>query len=217
MPIKLPLFPLHTVFFPGMTLPLHIFEQRYRDMVNGCLNDRRPFGVLLIRSGQEVGGSANPHTVGTYGSISRVERLPDGRLNIEVVGQERFRVLDLHHDQAYLTGTVEKFPLQDPEAPTAVHAARRLAPWLSRYLKLLGDAAELPLEQQAMPAKPAALAYLAAIIVQIPMAEKQLLLNCPSTAELLTRENRVFRREISLVRAMLSRHQAAQNSDYSPN
>ncbi len=200
-----------------MTLPLHIFEPRYREMINLCLDDGLPFGVVLIRSGPEVGGDAQPHPVGTYGSISRVERLPDGRLNIEVVGQERFRVLDLHRDRAYLTGTLEKFPLRDADGPGAVHCARRLVPWITRYLKLLGDAAELALDQQAMPVRPAALAYLAAIIAQVPMAEKQLLLNCVTTEEMLERERALYRRELSLIRAMLTSPQARHNADISPN
>lgn len=215
--LKLPLFPLNTVLFPGMTLPLHIFEQRYREMVNLCLHTRQPFGVALIQSGSEVGAPAKPHPIGTYGSISRVERLSDGRMNIEVVGHERFRVLELHHDQAYLTGTVERFPLQETGEPAAAACARRLAPWISRYLKLLGQAADLKLDQQAMPARPAALAYLGAIILQVPMPEKQALLNCASAQAMLEREHRLYRREISLVRAMLAAPPAQQASDFSPN
>ena len=217
MPLKLPLFPLNTVLFPGMTLPLHIFEPRYREMVNLCLASRQPFGVALIQTGPEVGGPATPHPIGTYGAISRVERLPDGRLNIEVVGQERFRLLELHHDQAYLTGTVERFPLQEGDPPATAACARRLAPWIARYLKLLGQAADLQLDQQAMPARPTALAYLGAIILQIPMPEKQALLTCASTHAMLDQEHRLYRREISLVRAMLGAPPNSQAADFSPN
>src|SRR5690242_121607 len=105
--MKLPLFPLHTVLFPGMSLPLHIFEPRYRTMINECLSSGAPFGIVLISSGREVGEPAVPHTVGTTAHISGAERLPDGRLNIEVVGQQRFQIIELHQDQSYLTGTIE--------------------------------------------------------------------------------------------------------------
>ncbi|MGQ0603093.1 MAG: LON peptidase substrate-binding domain-containing protein [Anaerolineales bacterium] len=156
--IKLPLFPLHTVLFPGMTLPLHIFEPRYREMINRCVTDRLPFGVVLIDSGREVVGPARPHPIGTYGTISRVERLPDGRMNIEVVGQERFRIHELHTDTSYLQGTVEKFPLAAPNESQAQNCARRLTPWITRYLKLLGQVADMSFDKQEMPASPVALA-----------------------------------------------------------
>jgi Lon protease-like protein len=200
-----------------MTLPLHIFEPRYREMINLCLHTRQPFGVALIQAGSEVGAPARPHLVGTYGAISRVERLPDGRMNIEVVGHERFRLLELHHDQAYLTGTVERFPLQAADEPAAAACARRLAPWISRYLKLLGDAADLNLDHQAMPARPAALAYLGAIILQVPLPEKQALLSCASARTMLEHEHLLYRREISLVRAMLAAPPAQQTADFSTN
>ena len=84
--MKLALFPLHTVLFPGMALPLHIFEPRYRQLVDHCLETNSAFGVVLIQSGREVGGPAIPHTIGTTARITAAERLPDGGLNIEAVG-----------------------------------------------------------------------------------------------------------------------------------
>lgn len=200
-----------------MTLPLHIFEPRYRQMINRCLAEREPFGVLLIRTGPEVGGLADPHPVGTYGSISRVERLRDGRMNIEVVGQERFRVLALHEDEAYLTGTVEKYPLREEHGPTAARCARHLVHWVGRYLKLLSEVVDVSFDRQGLPNSPLALAYFAAIIVQAPMNEKQALLNCSTADEMLERECVLYRRELSLIRAMLNVPKLQQNSDFSPN
>lgn len=200
-----------------MTLPLHIFETRYREMIHGCLKERQPFGVLLIRSGAEVGGPAEPYRVGTYGMISRAERLPDGRMNVEVIGQERFRVLDLHHDQAYLTGTVEKFPLTQQDCTAVAHKAQRLTAWVGQYLKLFSQVANIAFDQQGLPPDPIALAYFSAIIAQVPMLEKQALLNCATADEMLTRECVLYRREISLIRAMLSSPQAQHNPDLSPN
>lgn len=200
-----------------MTLPLHIFEPRYRQMVNRCLTEREPFGVVLIRRGPEVGGYAEPYPIGTYGLISRVERLRDGRMNIEVVGQERFRVLALHHDEAYLTGTVEKFPLVEAHGPTVIRCAQRLIHWLDRYLKLLSEVANISFDRQGLPTSPVALAYFAAIIIQAPLTEKQTLLSCPTADEMLERECVLYRRELSLIRAMLDSRRFRQNSDFSPN
>src|SRR6185503_19425073 len=102
--MELRLFPLNTVLFPGMRMPLHIFEERYRLMIRECIEQDAPFGVLLIREGEETGGSAVPHGVGTTARITQVEYLDDGRMNIFTIGQERFRLSELSTDREYLTG-----------------------------------------------------------------------------------------------------------------
>ncbi|MEZ4622859.1 MAG: LON peptidase substrate-binding domain-containing protein [Caldilineaceae bacterium] len=106
--MDLPLFPLkNVVLFPGMVLPLHIFEPRYREMINRCIDEQLPFGVVLIEEGTEIGEAATPHRIGTGAKIIRVERLEDGRMNITALGTERFQIQEVHHDRAYLTATVE--------------------------------------------------------------------------------------------------------------
>ena len=213
----LPLFPLQTVLFPGMALPLHIFEPRYRLMVNECLSRGTSFGVVLIQSGHEVGEPATPHAIGTTAHIARAERMADGRLNIEIVGQQRFHILNLHHDQAYLTGTVEEYPLSGGNDRAARRSAGALLPWLNRYISLLGENAEAKFDPAEMPREPASIAYLAAIVAQIPASEKQLLLALASAAELLERERLIYRRETALLRAMLQTHGPSQSTGFSTN
>ncbi len=215
--MKLPLFPLHTVLFPGMALPLHIFEPRYREMITHCRNQGLPFGVVLIRSGVEVGGVAEPHRVGTSALIAQVEKLADGRMNIETIGHERFHILALHYDRSYLEGTVESFPLTQSNTPQAVRAANALTPWIKRYLGLIGEAADTPLDAEQLPQDPASLAYLAAIVAQVPPLEKQNLLATPSAVELLDQERALYRREVSLLRVMLDRERAKGDASLSPN
>jgi Lon protease-like protein len=216
--LKLPLFPLHTVLFPGMVLPLHIFEPRYRRMVSACLHDQAPFGVVLIRSGPEVGGLAAPFSVGTRARIRRVEHLADGRMNIEAVGEERFRLLQLYSAQDEVhTGEIAAFPLLGSDEPAAHVAARALRRWLTRYLELLGRAAHTQLPEKPFPADPAGLAYFAAIIAQLPALDKQTLLEVGDTADLLVRERALYRRETSLMRAMLSRSPGRAGQTHSPN
>src|SRR6476469_494249 len=99
---RLALFPLNTVLFPGMPLPLHIFEERYKLMIGRCIEENRPFGVVLIRSGPEVGGPATPHVVGTTAEISGWKRLEDGRLNLIVMGTERFRIVEVVRQEPYM-------------------------------------------------------------------------------------------------------------------
>jgi Lon protease-like protein len=88
----IPLFPLHTVLFPGGPLPLRIFETRYTDMVRRCTREQLPFGVLLIQEGDEAGEVATTATVGCSARIVDFHTLHDGLLGISCVGERRFRV-----------------------------------------------------------------------------------------------------------------------------
>lgn len=101
------LFPLQSVLFPGMRMPLHIFEDRYKTMIRECIEEDAPFGVLLIRVGAEIGGAAVPYGVGTTARINQVEYLDDGRMNIFAMGERRFRVVQLDTSKEYLSGEIE--------------------------------------------------------------------------------------------------------------
>ena len=91
--MRVPLFPLNTVLFPGGPLPLRIFETRYIDMVKDCVRDDSPFGVLLIRDGGET-GRATTHTVGTLARITDWYQGSDGLLGVTAIGEQRFRLLE---------------------------------------------------------------------------------------------------------------------------
>ena len=88
----IPLFPLHTVLFPGGPLPLRIFETRYTDMVRRCMREQQPFGVVLIQEGEEAGPVATTATVGCSARIADFYTLQDGLLGISCVGERKFRV-----------------------------------------------------------------------------------------------------------------------------
>lgn len=105
--MELPIFPLNAVLFPGATMPLHIFEERYKQMINECIDQERPFGVVLIRSGREVGASAEPFELGTTAHIQQVERLDEGKMNIICTGGRRFRLIETVEGAPYLKGNVE--------------------------------------------------------------------------------------------------------------
>ncbi len=102
----LPLFPLGTVLFPGMVLPLHIFEPRYRAMIADRMNDDPMFGVVRIRRGREVGDEPEIFRVGTAASLVRASRHADGRYDIVVAGARRFLVHECHWDASYMTGSI---------------------------------------------------------------------------------------------------------------
>jgi len=197
--VGLPLFPLHTVLFPGQLLPLHIFEPRYRLMVTECLAGQSTFGVVLIQEGAEVGDEATPFDVGTTARIEQVNRLDDGRFNILCVGQARFRVLSLRHNRPYLSGDVDLWPWEPPAQeqpdPRTAHVKSLLTTYLQRLAHATGNTVQL----DDMPDEPAPLAHLAAIVLQIPNQDKQALLSLPTIDSLMTgciealkRENRAL-------------------------
>jgi len=119
---KLPLFPLHTVLFPGGPLPLRIFETRYLDMVSYCMRKDCGFGICLIREGREVGEVAKTHDIGTIAKIVDWGQRNDGLLGIDVVGQERFRIVSSMVQSNGLTESViEPLPEELPQEIPADH------------------------------------------------------------------------------------------------
>lgn len=139
--MDLRLFPLNAVLFPGMRMPLHIFEERYRIMIRECIEEDAPFGVLLIKAGGEAGSGAVPHDVGTTARILQVEYLEDGRMNIFTMGQERFRIVAINTTRPYLRGEVTILD-QEPATDSAYAALPRARLVFDDYLKTylaLGD------------------------------------------------------------------------------
>ena len=95
---QIPIFPLHTVLYPGGALALRIFEPRYLDMVGKCLKEDSGFGICLISEGKETDASAESFEYGTFGNISYWQQLPEGLLGITVRGQQRFRIISKQTD-----------------------------------------------------------------------------------------------------------------------
>lgn len=209
----LPLFPLNTVLFPGMSLPLHIFEERYKLMVNHCVQTNRPFGVVLIKSGDEVGTSAETHGIGTTAHITNVERLSDGRMNVATVGTQRFRIAEYRHDLAYLHGIVEDFPLEGVGDTTLSAEISKLTRRLREYLDIFAKLGNVEIDQREFPTDPMTLAFLVAIIVRMPMEDKQNLLRIPTLAELVKTENHILWRESELLNVLIEQGQHWRNDD----
>ena len=137
--IEIPIFPLRSVLCPGVALPLHIFEERYRLMVNRCIERGEPFGVVLLRQGREVGPlKGQVAAVGTTAAIRRAGAYPDGRLDILTVGQQRFRLEGVDNvSEPYLVGRVSL--LDEPTGPEgeASDRAQRVGRRFIEYLELL--------------------------------------------------------------------------------
>ena len=142
----LPLFPLGTVLYPGLLLPLHIFEERYRQLVRDLLagGEAPRFGVVAIREGRETGvtGVSALYPVGCTAVLRQVEKYPDGRYDIVTVGVQRFRLLELDQSQPYLRGEVELLPDETGDPAQAELAARAVRPAFRDYLRALGSLAQ---------------------------------------------------------------------------
>jgi Lon protease-like protein len=206
---NLPLFPLNTVLFPGMILPLHIFEERYKLMINHCLKQECPFGVVLIREGKEVGSGAVPYKVGTTAHIAKVSRLEEGRMNLVVIGVERFRLRSLQHDRPYLAGTADPWPLETAKSAELEKWVEPLRALFRQYLSLLALAEGHKIDVEDVPPEPRTLALLIAIALQLPMSQKQALLARSSVTSMLRAEWAIMRRE-QLILDYIIRTQEAQ-------
>ena len=132
MSTLLPLFPLHTVLFPGGHLPLRIFEQRYIEMVKQAIADGTPFGICAIREGTETGTPAVPYTVGTLVRITDWDMPEAGILHIDTQGEERFVIRHVETEPSgLLVGTVdsisaEPYSVIPGELELAVEILRRI-------------------------------------------------------------------------------------------
>jgi Lon protease-like protein len=136
----LAMFPLGTVLLPGMVLPLHVFEPRYRALVSDCLSGEPEFGVVLIERGHEVGGGDVRRDVGTVARILGVSALEDGRSALVTVGTRRIRVEQWLADEPYPRADVEEWPDLDDsgQAPTVDELVGRLR----RVLALASEAGD---------------------------------------------------------------------------
>lgn len=216
---ELPLFPLHSVLFPGMPLYLHIFEERYKRMIRLCLKTRQPFGVVLIRKGLEAFGPlAEPHAIGCLARIVQNEELPGGRMNITAVGEERFWIMELLSDrEPYLVGQVETFPLQISDPRLFASAVKPLRPLIERYLQLLARTGSAQISMNDFSKEPRSFVYAAAVLLQTTPEVKQELLATPEGLELAGRLRKVYLRESALLRALLSRGGSEEEKIFSRN
>ena len=204
----LPLFPLGTVLYPGLLLPLHIFEERYRELVRDMLAGPEPrrFGVIAIREGSETGADAVTalHDVGCTATLRRISERDDGRFDLVTVGTDRFRLLGLDHSRPYLQADVEFLPEQigDPDAAgVAVQAVQRA---FRGYVDALNARGVTQVSIPDLPAEPIGLSYLVAASVIADLPDRQVLLAEPDAVRRLAAERTLLSRETSMLRSLTS-------------
>jgi Lon protease-like protein len=216
----LPLFPLNTVLFPGMPLSLHIFEDRYKLMIGHCVNERQPFGVLLLKTGsaeERPGQVTEPCLVGCSAAITEFQPLAHGRMNIIAVGRERFTVRAFHYDQPYLTADIEHQPFEPAGGYDPDSAVRLLRRWLERYLTRIGRFEQMPVDMAALPEDPLQLAFLGATLLSTPVEDKQKVLEAESEFEAIRQAARLLRREITLLDVLARPFPGGNDSVFSAN
>lgn len=183
--MEIPLFPLpNLVLFPNIVVPLHIFEERYKSMINSCIERDESFGVVLLRSGAEEETEESIHRVGVTARIVQVERLEDGRMNILTEGEARFRVYRFTQQKPYWKGSVDFF--EDNESHPGIDALYDEVAELYRKVCEIGQKLSTTEQSEVvLPESAADLSYMVSYVLDIDSEEKQKLLEMTSTAERL--------------------------------
>ena len=204
---RIPLFPLGLVLLPGLVLPLHVFEERYRVLVRDLLElpeQERQFGVVAIREGREVGadGVTALHEVGCTARLRRVEPYDDGRYDVMTTGGDRFRLLELDTSGAYPVAEVEWLPDDMGPAAEAPLLDRAVRAAFADYLGALGEAGGDEVEVPELPDSSLVLSYLVAATVLLDLDDRQALLASPDGTARLRAELSVLRREGTLLKVL---------------
>jgi uncharacterized protein len=230
----LPLFPLGTVLFPGLVLPLHIFEDRYRQLVADLLDGPGPrqFGVIAIKQGRETGidGVSALYEIGCTATLRRAELLPDGRYDLVTVGRQRFRLIRLQDGAPYPRGEVELLPDEQPDGQpggqrggqrggqpvaAAVAAVQRA---FRAYLDLLAERGGAHVSIPDLPAEPVLLSYLVAAAIVVDLPVKQRLLDEPDAIRRLSSERVLLETEMRMLRSLTATPAPdLRNTPYSQN
>ncbi|MFD1661187.1 LON peptidase substrate-binding domain-containing protein [Streptomyces caeni] len=229
--VRLPLFPLNSVLFPGLVLPLNVFEERYRALMRDLLkipeDESRRFAVVAIRDGHEVAPSApgmpdptalpargpaagfgpDPaeafHTVGCIADAATIRERADGSFEVLATGTTRVRLLSVDASGAYLTAELEELPEQQGDEAGAL--AEGVLRAFRQYQKRLAGARERSLSTGAeLPDEPAVVSYLVAAAVMLDTPTKQRLLQAPDTASRLRDELKLLRSETAIIRSLPS-------------
>ncbi|MDX6308224.1 MAG: uncharacterized protein QOI06_1270 [Nocardioidaceae bacterium] len=207
----LPLFPLNTVLFPGVVMPLHVFEDRYRALVRDLIalpaSRDREFGVVAIKVGYEV-GERGVHTiqrVGCAALVTQVTANDDGTYEIVVVGRRRFHVEDLDPSHAYLQADVQWLGDPNGASPGEIAAVTETAHDLFRaYRDTLEALRGEDVLEGPTPRDPVDLSYTLAAAMVLSMAERQLLLECPDVTSRLRMGTALLRSELRAISAIAS-------------
>ena len=214
-PARLPLFPLPLVLFPGATLPLHVFEPRYRALLADCVRGDGRFGIVLSAGDERP----LPGQVGCVAELRDVRALPDGRANILVEGAERFAIARLvASDSAYLVAEVQ--PWTDAPEPDAHEALRTLDAGTREAFQRVARAARAIADDDdpipELPSDPAALSFAIAAAVELELGTRQRLLASRSAVERLREVHELLARALPGAEMRAAVHVGARRNGHGP-
>lgn len=217
----MPMFPLNTVVFPGMTVPLHVFEDRYRLLVRHLLTiddpAERVFGTVAIREGYEVGdhGAQSVYRVGCVLQLTEAERNDDGTFDIVTVARARMLLDDMQAGVEFPQGSATTLVEPEVAVPTEVldRARSTFTAFRAAMTEIQGD----PFSG-TLPRDPDYLAWTLSAIAPLPMAERQSLLEADDAIERLTLVTRLLTEELRAINVIpsLPATQVARTA-WSPN
>lgn len=193
---QMPLFPLSLVLFPNAPLPLHIFEDRYQMMIGECIEQNKPFGVVLLREGVAESDEVTFHMLGTAAQIADGVRMEDGRYLINCVGQRRFRVQEIVERAPYFIASVTM--LTEEGAELFVEPGNELRALHTRYCEALAAATGVRAEPETLPEDTVDLTYWMAHKLQVEDEQKQHWLEA-NIATRLREMSAALRAEIALL------------------
>ncbi len=218
----LPLFPLGTVLYPGLLLPLNIFEERYRQLVRDLLEGPEPrrFGVIAIRKGRETGvdGISALHEIGCTATLREVAEQDDGRFHLVTVGTQRFRLGSLDDSRPYLQGEVELLEEEVGDEAAAGLAAQAVRRGFRGYVEALASQEGVEVSVPELPDEPLLLSYLVAASMILDLPARQQLLAEPDAERRLGAERALLARETTMLRSLTATPAPdLRNTPYNPN
>jgi len=218
----LPLFPLGTVLYPGLLLPLHIFEDRYRQLVRDLKAGPEPrrFGVIAIREGRETGvdGVSALYEIGCTATLRRVSERDDGRFDLITIGADRFRLITLDRSLPYLQGEVEILPEETGDSDAVERAVEAVQRAFRGYVDALTARGMTQVSVPDLPDEPMPLSYLVAASIIADLPDRQALLAEPDALGRLNAERALLTREAAMLRSLTATPAPdLRNTPYSPN
>lgn len=198
------LFPLNTVLFPKAKLPLHIFESRYLDMIETCMKSHMPFGVILLKSGEAEGvGSVALHRVGTTAHILSAQHHNDGTIDLNVIGDHRFEVIDIIEPTPRVVAEVKPLEWTDLDRSRVHDLEPTLVSKFSEYLATIMALTGQWLPKMDLPKSPVRLAEYVSAGLQVDKITSQELLEETSVAQLMAKQLELLDTEVAKLAKMV--------------